>query len=566
MPLSASKIDSAADVPARYVPVALIIILVLASLVLAAGYMPNYGAGVDEASYFLAAKGLALHGDPAYHNPDPMVFVPENMVETRPGWFYPKYPIGYPLLGALAYRAGMWLGAGPEAPFLVNPILMLLAVAGVYFLSRHFLDRLFSLAITLMMALHPVLLFYGVAALSHASDLACTVWCLYFGYAWFLRPNWKAAAAAGLLLGFGISIRYTDTLLLLPLAWLLAMRMRRPLSAAQAGAAAVRPMLGHAALAATMALVGIAPLLWFHWRAFGSLLATGYSLTQESAAFSLGNFLAHLPLVLTTFCSLDNGVFLLFPVALAGLVYACWKKPEEGVFLALWCVPVLLLYTAYYWVNVRFPLLYIRFFLTLFPGLLIAVFLLLHAWLWRRLPARIAVVVVLIVQAGMAMERMTPFIRIEGTADVDRIATALVRRALPSDSVVLADTFLAYSLVYYTDMTILYPRYFAGKWVRERLLTPDQKNHLPADFNPLRARRFAEALGGLTDAQLAEALRQRLTAYAHEGRTVALVVEGDSEKWQVLLGGTFSLTPVGQDDRVIVYRLDLRVPPPPGQP
>jgi 4-amino-4-deoxy-L-arabinose transferase-like glycosyltransferase len=160
--------ESSPKLPRRYVVLGVVGILILASLVLWSWYVPGYGAGVDEASCLLGAKGLATRIDPAYTSPDPTLFVPENMIESRPGVFYPTYPIGYPLLAAVGYRLG-----GPEGAFVVNPVLTLAALLGAFFLARLFLDDLFALAATLVLGAHPSVLHYGVAAMSHASDLAC---------------------------------------------------------------------------------------------------------------------------------------------------------------------------------------------------------------------------------------------------------------------------------------------------------------------------------------------------------------------------------------------------------
>ena len=90
--------------------VALVLCLLLRALYFF--YTPAYFYGIDEGGYLVPAKGLALRGDPAKLTLDsPVEFVGENMVEARPGVFYGKYPIGYTLLGAIAYRLG-----GPAAP------------------------------------------------------------------------------------------------------------------------------------------------------------------------------------------------------------------------------------------------------------------------------------------------------------------------------------------------------------------------------------------------------------------------------------------------------------------
>ena len=78
----------------------------------------------------ISSAGYAAPDPCCNTSSNPAVFVPENMVEAKPGLFYPIYPIGYPLLCAVAY----WLG-GAEGPFRVNPVLLLVALVGVFFLA-----------------------------------------------------------------------------------------------------------------------------------------------------------------------------------------------------------------------------------------------------------------------------------------------------------------------------------------------------------------------------------------------------------------------------------------------
>jgi hypothetical protein len=111
--------DEKGSLPPRYVVLGMILILAVAAYILWAWYIPCSGGGVDESTYLLGAKGIARHLDPVYRNPDPQQFVPEMMIETEPGVFYPVYPIGYPILAAIGYKLG-----GPEGAFVVNPVLV----------------------------------------------------------------------------------------------------------------------------------------------------------------------------------------------------------------------------------------------------------------------------------------------------------------------------------------------------------------------------------------------------------------------------------------------------------
>lgn len=90
---------------------AAVLVTVLCALLLAGYHVPTF-EGTDENGYLLIGKRLATSGDIAKRTTDPFEFVSGNWVETQPGVFYAKYPIGYPLLVAVAYRFG-----GPGAVF-----------------------------------------------------------------------------------------------------------------------------------------------------------------------------------------------------------------------------------------------------------------------------------------------------------------------------------------------------------------------------------------------------------------------------------------------------------------
>jgi 4-amino-4-deoxy-L-arabinose transferase-like glycosyltransferase len=556
--------------PARYVLLGLGIILAIASLILCWGYMPNYGAGVDEASYLLATKGIATRGDPAYRNPDPVQFVPENMVEAQDGLFYPIYPIGYPMLAAIAYRVG-----GPAAAFLVNPILVLVGLVGVYLLARLFVNEIFALAAAFFMGAHPAVLYYGEAAMSHAADFACSTWCLFFACWWYQRPRLGKAIAAGLLLGYAISIRYTEALLALPVGFLIVARITdaRPESSAAVPAPQRRGFLFLQTGAGMLAFAaGILPLLIFHMHAFGSPWTTGYSLTGHAGAFSVHSFLNHAPYALATLCKFPFGLPVLFPLGLIGIGWLVFSRGRAGLFLLLWCVPSLLLYMAYYWITQdnspqdnwiysRDNLLYVRFFLTLYPGFLIAALLLAERVLGKGWPAKICIVGLAVVLGSINLLVMPDWDTYMGSASEDQAAVELVRKSLPPDSAVVAD-FPSFSLIYYTDMTVFYVRYFSPAWVEDRLRPPPPGSDSPPDFNPRRRARFAHELGGRTQDELSAILCQRLLALAKAGHTTGLVISTDDPPWYNIVEDSFTLVPIDQDPpmHLLLFRLDPKAP------
>src|SRR5689334_9995476 len=96
----------------------LAVVLAVFLTLVAANYAPAFHGGVDEHAYMLSAKSLAAHGSFRRVLADPYQFCGENMVQTAPLTYYPKTPIGYPLLAAVAYKLD-----GLNGPFFVNPIM-----------------------------------------------------------------------------------------------------------------------------------------------------------------------------------------------------------------------------------------------------------------------------------------------------------------------------------------------------------------------------------------------------------------------------------------------------------
>jgi hypothetical protein len=103
---------------------------------------------------------------------------------------------------------------------------------------------------------------------------------------------------------------------------------------------------------------------------------TGYDSTNESTGFTWQQFAENWDFMLQ---QLDNGMFLLFPIALLGLALMYRWNWKFALLMTLWFVPGTLLYTAYYWNGAGRSLAFLRFFLTLFPPLVLGA-----AWLFDQ--------------------------------------------------------------------------------------------------------------------------------------------------------------------------------------
>lgn len=323
-------------------------------------YAPAH-SGVDQNGYLVGGKMLAWTGSTGMKPEEPLGFVSNMWVRNDDtGWNYPKYPVGLPLLYAIC----LWTcGAlGTKAAYLVSPLGAALAVLGVYFLARRYAGTFASLCAMLLLACSPVTLVLANNPNSHASCLAFCVWGVFLLIRfWETGSTWRGLLA-GFLLGFAVTIRYTEGLLgmligMVVLSTLVAARFK-DFKNWRGHLAWLSPLIGWA--------IPVAWLLIFNRVAMGTW--TGYDTTNESVAFTLENFLGNWELFVRKVN--DTGLFFILPLGVLGMVLSLRSSMRRGILLWLWLVPGTLIYLSYYWAPER-GMSYLRFFMTLLPPLVI---------------------------------------------------------------------------------------------------------------------------------------------------------------------------------------------------
>lgn len=376
----------------------------LAGMMLAyelANQVPAHG-GADQNGYLVGGKMLAEHGstkqvarNPDTGKTDPFMTIGRMWVGAALGTererYYPKYPIGLSLL-----YAGAWKMGGAGMAYLVSPICMALAVVGVFFLVRWLAGEAMGFLGAVVFATSPVTLALWNNPNSHASSVCLVVWGMYLLMRWHEAGGAWRAIGAGLLLGCAVTIRYTEGLLILPVMFLTINRAlardQKPGRGRFSSPEVSR--VGEAIVLVAAWGIPVLLLACFNLRAMGAL--TGYDPTNESAGFAWNYFAS--PGSWSSFNWFagnwhamlhqlhDTGLPFVFPVALLGLVILFWNRPGTAVALALWIVPGMLVYSAYYWApdrNDRFidnggvtiPVVsYLRFFLTIIPALIACAF------------------------------------------------------------------------------------------------------------------------------------------------------------------------------------------------
>jgi hypothetical protein len=280
--------------------------------------------------------------------------------------YYPKYPLGLPLLVATA----LWTGGpalGPIIAYGINPVAMTLAVLATFLLARKLLRPAFAILATAVFATSPVTLGLTTNPNSHATAVCCVSWGMLLLVDWWQKRGAWRAIVAGLLLGYAATIRYSEGALILPICFVAFMNLRKHWRIARTWHEA-----GWLLFCWAIPIVG---LLAYNRAALGAW--TGYGPTNESTGFSFAyaadnweTLIRHLN---------TNGLSLLLPLAVGGIVVMFWWSWRGATLLVLWTVPCLLTYLFYYWApDIATPtqvaIGYLRFFLTILPALAISAF------------------------------------------------------------------------------------------------------------------------------------------------------------------------------------------------
>lgn len=468
----------------------------------------NWG---DQHSYLVAGRLLAEQGttkqvfrNHATGEIDPYRLVGSMWVTADPlqptERIYSKYPIGYPLLIAAAWKLG-----GLEAAYLVNPIASALAVFGAYLLMRSFMPPHLAIMGQLIFALSPMTLLLSIDPQSHATAVCCVTWGMLALLHWWQTGRTWVAIAAGLLLGYAMTIRYTEGALLLPIVLAIVFR---------------RDWRGGLLLVGSWALPGMM-LAIYNLATIGTL--TGYDLTGESEpgnAFAFSHFTSHVERLFRQFSTF--GLFFLFPATLIGLASMFAKRTREAAILAAWILPCLAVYTLYYYAPESMPVGYLRFFHTILPALVLC-----GVWLIAASTAdghRIAAVI-----AGAVVTLISTAVRLPavgGEMEKFQATQLLVQRTckpllhhVPGDAVIFTRLRSMSLHLNFARPYVLYDLSMFRRPTIEKLASRvDDEDAAPLD--PGRAKSAYERLKGLDQPALDRALRQTIVDNLRAGRRV----------------------------------------------
>lgn len=492
-------------------------------------------AGADESEHLLTARRLVEQGTISFRPGDPYEYVNLNLIEGSDGAFHPKHPFGYPLALAVAYALG-----GPHAPFLVNPIFAVVGLVGAFLFARQLAGPGAAVLAAALLAANPLYGAYALSALSHSMALALTIWGMLLAWRWATGAGSASALGAGLLCGAAALTRYAEALLAAPLAvavlarWIAAWRERDP---------AVRGPGVRSACQGTLLLlaggaIAFAPLLVHQWLAYGSPFTSGQGITERSGV-SLRYWLPNTPLTVRQLWQAG-----LVPITLAGvlaLAGLAFRQRVLAAFLGSWMLVHLLLYHSFYWRGGDPYLGDLRYYIDLFPPLVLATVAAAAAF-WppgRSRALVLAAVFVAVVPAGAVETRSAMGL----AGQVNRKALEIwrvVRQHVPEGAVVLTDEEFVSALpwvgghrVYYDPM--FHPHFLEG-------YTPLLQHDRPWPVSRRRIRDWVALLGGRSVEDLAEEERKLVAARLAEGRPVFFVTVGSYvADWRERLGSRFAL-------------------------
>jgi hypothetical protein len=268
------------------------------------------------------------------------------------------------------YAIGRLIG-GLDGMYVVNPLCTLLACYFAYFLFRQAVSPFMSLLGVLWLACNPLVFYYANDSNSHASTLFCVTVGFWGLLSWLrTRENWRAWIG-GFALGYACTIRYSEFLLVLPVVFAAALNFRFTW----------KNFWGSLSLMLAWS-IPIAVLAFVCWISFGAPWKTGYTYCRESTGFAWkylsGDFgdpsMQRQGNWETLITQLNHtGLFVLWPLAIAGLFAMLGSSWRLGMLLLLWVLPSTLLYLLYYWApSGENTVGYMRFFMSIVPGLIFA--------------------------------------------------------------------------------------------------------------------------------------------------------------------------------------------------
>lgn len=357
--------------PVRLAWGGLLLILVVHALAIAAWFSPAI-CEPDDNGYFAQGTLLAQTGKTWFSAESDAQYVGMHWLLTPSGQYISRYPPGVSILIAILDAAGGW-----RATTLVNPILSVLSLVGLFVLVKRVVSPWWSLVAVAALAVNPTFIHHALSGDSHMGVTCVLVWGLYLLVRWSDEGKLWQAFSAGMILGCIPTIRYADAIMGAGVIVFLLWHWRR-----------FPGIWWHYFAAAVGAAIPIIPLLLRNHRLLGAFWRTGYSLTNEATGFSWAYLQAHA----LSYIRQINGeaIGLFFALGFIGMVCMLFGASQRNrrplaAMLLIMGASMLLVYMAYYWGGMNSAMT-LRFLLPTY-----VLYILAGTWLVREACGRVPV-------------------------------------------------------------------------------------------------------------------------------------------------------------------------------
>jgi hypothetical protein len=321
--------------------VALLVLLAGYSVALSRWYVPAI-THPDSNGYWAQGSLIASTGS--------SVLVPENRAQyIGMHWLLVEKPEGQDQSAevyAARYPPGLAVVVGPiwkyfgwRASTLVNPVLAVLTVAGVFFVVRNLTgSSIFGVAAAALLTINQGFTEHAFTDIAHMPVAFLLVWGFAFLLWWSGTGSLVLAFFAGIILGCIPSVRYPDAIIAIGVAAFMLAHVRK-----------FPKIWTHYTAALVGALIPVLPLLIRNHMVFGKFWKTGYALTNEQTGFAWDYFWLHWNGYLQLMHG--GGVGILFGLGLIGMIWMVFvsRFRAAGLLLLFSAAPFLLLYMFYYW-------------------------------------------------------------------------------------------------------------------------------------------------------------------------------------------------------------------------
>jgi hypothetical protein len=220
----------------------------------------------------------------------------------------------------------------------------------------------------------------------------------------------------------------------------------------------------------------------------------------------------------------EDGLPLVFPVGLVGLVFLVCRDAKRALFLGLWVMPCLFLYSGYYWLEQSQG--YVRFFVGISaPLILSALFLLCRIpkhRVWRPVVIGLFVLLAAIANLRLCTQMLG---RHRGRLLFNKTMSDTVRTRLSSRSVIFSEPDILNVIEYVGEYRLYSLQLFESSAIQK--VAEGIGRAEPSPLQERRARALVELLGGKSDSQLADIERELMGRHLAEGREVALIIQRD---------------------------------------